>query len=216
MRTVHGATKCSASRKTVGNMIGSLRGIVLERSQSGTVLIEVAGVGYVCSVTPSTLAELEPTVQTYLYIHHHVREDAQTLYAFATRDERDIFETLIATHGIGPSMALAILSVHSPRALVDIIATSDVVSLTLVSGVGKKTAERILIELKDKLSLSDLSMPTLNGESSSTSVGNVREALVGLGYAQEEIRDVLRNLDASLQAEQLLREALAMLGAYRA
>lgn len=90
MRTVHGATKCSASRKTVGNMIGSLRGVVLERSQSGTVLIEVAGVGYVCSVTPSTLAELEPTVQTYLYIHHHVREDAQTLYAFATRDERDI------------------------------------------------------------------------------------------------------------------------------
>ena len=60
-------------------MIGSLRGVVLERSQSGTVLIEVAGVGYVCSVTPSTLAELEPTVQTYLYIHHHVREDAQTL-----------------------------------------------------------------------------------------------------------------------------------------
>ncbi|MSO59249.1 MAG: Holliday junction branch migration protein RuvA [Ilumatobacteraceae bacterium] len=197
-------------------MIGSLRGVVLERSQSGTVLIEVAGVGYVCSVTPSTLAELEPTVQTYLYIHHHVREDAQTLYAFATRDERDIFETLIATHGIGPSMALAILSVYSPRALVDIIATSDATSLTLVSGVGKKTAERILIELKDRLSLNNLSTPMLNGEQSSSSVGNVREALAGLGYAQDEIRDVLRNLDGSLPAELLLRESLAMLGASRA
>ncbi len=197
-------------------MIGSLRGIVLERSMTGTVLIEVAGVGYVCAVTPSTLAELEPTVQTYLYIHHHVREDAQTLYGFATRDERDIFETLIATHGIGPSMALAILSVHSPRALVDIVATSDAASLTLVSGVGKKTAERILIELKGKLLLSDLSAPMLNGEQMSSSVGNVREALVGLGYAQDEIRDVLRNLDASLSPEQLLRESLAVLGVSRA
>ena len=106
-------------------MIGSLRGQVLERGLDGTVLLEVGGVGYLVTVTPRTLAELEPTIAAFLYVHHHIREDAQTLFGFLHRDERATFEVLIATHGIGPSLALAILGTHSPTALVDIVANGD-------------------------------------------------------------------------------------------
>ena len=83
-------------------MIGSLRGEVLERGLDGTVLVEVGGVGYLVVVSPRTLAELEPTSTVFLYVHHHIREDAQTLYGFLTRDERATFQMLIATHGVGP------------------------------------------------------------------------------------------------------------------
>lgn len=195
-------------------MIGSLRGVVLERIEDSTVLVEVGGVGYLVTVTPRTLAELEPTSSAFLYVHQHVREDALTLFGFLDRDERRTFESLIDTHGIGPSMAMSILATHSPRALTDIVANGDVASLTLVPGVGKKTAERLLIELKGRLNLPILDGVTTSGASSS--VAQVREALVGLGYAHDEIRDTLRELDASLDAERLLRDALNLLGARRA
>lgn len=195
-------------------MIGSLRGVVVERIEDSTVLVEVGGVGYLVHVTPRTLAELEPTSSAFLYVHQHVREDALTLFGFLDRDERRTFESLIATHGIGPSMAMAILGTHSPRALTDIVANGDTASLTLVSGVGKKTAERLLIELKGRLNL-----PILDGlgsSSSSSSVAQVREALVGLGYGHDEIRDALRELDGATDAERLLRDALNLLGSRRA
>jgi holliday junction DNA helicase RuvA len=98
-------------------MIGSLRGSVLERHGEGTTLIEVNGVGYLVSVTPRTLAELEPTSPAFLYIHHHIREDAQTLFGFLTRDEKNTFQILLATHGVGPSLAMAVLGTLSPVAL---------------------------------------------------------------------------------------------------
>ena len=134
-------------------MIGSLRGTVLERTEDGSALVEVGGVGYYVAVTPRTLAELEPGANVFLHVHHHIREDAQTLFGFLHRDERTTFQVLIATHGIGPALALAILGTHTPSALVDIIAGNDLGALTLVSGVGKKTAERLPIELRNKLSL---------------------------------------------------------------
>jgi Holliday junction DNA helicase RuvA len=118
-------------------MIGSLRGEILERDLSGSVLLEVQGVGYVVSVTERTLAELEPGSPAFLYVHHHIREDAQTLFGFTSRDERTTFQTLIATHGVGPAMALAVLATHPPAALVDIVADGDTGALTLVPGVGK-------------------------------------------------------------------------------
>ena len=195
-------------------MIGSLRGVVVERIEDSTVLVEVGGVGYLVHVTPRTLAELEPTSSAFLYVHQHVREDALTLFGFLDRDERRTFESLIATHGIGPSMAMAILGTHSPRALTDIVVNGDTASLTLVPGVGKKTAERLLIELKGRLNL-----PILDGlgsASSSSSVAQVREALVGLGYGHDEIRDALRELDGAMDAERLLRDALNLLGSRRA
>jgi Holliday junction DNA helicase RuvA len=102
-------------------MIGSLRGTVLARMTDGEVLLEVQGVGYRVQVAPRTLAELEPTTPAFVYIHHHIREDAQVLYGFLSRDERLTFELLVKTNGIGPALAMAILSTHSPAALRDIV-----------------------------------------------------------------------------------------------
>ncbi|MEY2523033.1 MAG: holliday junction helicase RuvA [Ilumatobacteraceae bacterium] len=195
-------------------MIGSLRGSVLERLDDGRVLIEVGGVGYLVTVTPRTLAELEPTSPVFLYVHHHIREDTQTLFGFLRRDERAAFDILIATHGIGPALAVAILGTHSPSALVDIVASGDLGALTLVPGVGKKTAERLLVELRNRLNLPMLDPLTTSG--GSTTVGNVREALAGLGYAPEEIREAMRDLPESTSAEDLLRDALRLLGVRRA
>lgn len=196
-------------------MIGSLRGTVLERHPDGWALLEVGGVGYVVHVSPRALAELEPSSNAFLYVHHHFREDDQTLYAFFSRDERQTFQNLIAAHGVGPALAMAILSTHSPTALVDIVATGDVSSLTLVPGVGKKTAERLLIELKGRLDLPALERPSESGR-----LSDVREALSGLGYSDTEIRDVLRDMPDDLRAsndsEALLRVALSNLGARRA
>jgi Holliday junction DNA helicase RuvA len=195
-------------------MIGSLRGSVLERLEDGRVLVEVGGIGYLVTVSPRTLAELEPTSPVFLSVHHHIREDAQTLFGFLRRDERAAFDVLIATHGIGPALAVAILGTHSPSALVDIVAGNDLGALTLVPGVGKKTAERLLVELRNRLSLPMLDpVSTFNG---GTAVGNVREALSGLGYASEEIREAMRDLPESASAEALLRDALRLLGARRA
>ena len=115
-------------------MIGSLRGSVLERSADSEVLLEVGGVGYLVTVTPRTLAELEPGATVFLHVHHHIREDAQTLFGFLRREERTTFQVLIATHGVGPALAMSILGTHAPVALVDIVASSDTAALTLVPG----------------------------------------------------------------------------------
>jgi Holliday junction DNA helicase RuvA len=192
-------------------VIGSLRGTVLERSMDGQVLLEVGGIGYLVTVTPRALAELEPTAPAFLHVHHHIREDAQTLYGFLSRDERATFQVLIGTHGVGPALALAILATHTPAVLADIVASADLASLCLVPGVGKKTAERLLVELRSRLSV-----PVLDdGQPSSGSasvIGDVREALAGLGYGSEEIRVALREVAASEQADVVLRDALKVLG----
>jgi Holliday junction DNA helicase RuvA len=197
-------------------VIGSLRGVVVERNAGSTVLLEVAGVGYLVHVTPRTLAELEPTSHAFMYVHHHIREDAQTLFGFLEKEERLAFDTLIATHGIGPSMAMSILATHSPRALIDIVATNDHGALTLVPGVGKKTAERLLIELRGKLQLPILDVVDESRPAGTSVMTDVREALTGLGYSSEEIREVLRDLSAADSAEQVLRQALNALGVRRA
>lgn len=203
-------------------MIGSLRGTVLERSDAGNALVEVGGVGYYVAVTPRTLAELEPGASVFLHVHHHIREDAQTLFGFLHRDERNTFQVLIATHGIGPALALAILGTHNPAALIDIVAGNDIGALTLVPGVGKKTAERLLVELRNKLSLPLLEPVGANGQAGGRGsvVGDVREALLGLGYGVDEIRDALREVpgtaDGSSDASAVLRDALKLLGAKRA
>ena len=196
-------------------MIGSLRGTVLERNLDSTALLEVQGVGYLVTVSPRTLAELEPSSAAFLHIHHHIREDAQTLYGFVSREERATFQVLIATHGVGPAMAMAVLAAHPPLALVDIVANGDYAALMLVPGVGKKTAERLIIELRDRLSIPVLESASA-GIGKSSAVSDVRDALAGLGYAPDEVRDVLRDLSGDADSATLLREALKSLGARRA
>jgi Holliday junction DNA helicase RuvA len=194
-------------------VIGSLRGSVLERTTEGEVLLEVGGVGYLVTVSSRVFAELEPGTSVFLYVHHHIREDAQTLYGFASRDDRSTFQALIGTHGIGPALAVAILATHPPAALFDVVSDNDATALTLVPGIGKKTAQRLIIELRDRLSV-----PVLDsGDGTSVSaVADVRDALAGLGYGTDEIRDVLRELPTDGDSATLLRDALKMLGARRA
>jgi Holliday junction DNA helicase RuvA len=206
-------------------MIGSLRGMLLDRT-FGEVLIEVGGVGYRVTVTPNTsirLGELGDDV--FVHVHHHVREDAVTLYGFATKDERLCFEALIGAHGVGPSLALAILSVHSPSELRVALAADDVAALCLVPGVGKKTATRLLIELKSKLDLPDVvdlaaladasggprGAAGTDGVRPSSVTADVRDALAGLGYDNDEIRDVMSRLPAEGDAGELVRQALKLL-----
>jgi holliday junction DNA helicase RuvA len=197
-------------------MIGSLRGEVLERNIDGTVLIEVGGVGYLVTLSQRTMAELEPSTSAFLYVHHHIREDAQTLYGFVSREERGTFQVLIGTHGVGPALAMAVLATHPPLAIVDIVANNDVAAMSLVPGVGKKTAERLIVELRDRLSIPVLERAGGGGGGQSSAVADVREALTGLGYGTDEVRDVLRDLSADTDASSLLREALKSLGARRA
>ncbi len=196
-------------------MIGSLRGTVLERAADGHVLLEVSGVGYVVHVAPRTLAELEPTSTAFVHVHHHIREGDQTLYGFLTRDERATFQDLIGAHGVGPALAMAILATHPPATLVDLVANGDVAALTMVPGVGKKTAERLLVELKGRLAL-----PTLEATGDSGVLSDLREALIGLGYAESEIREVMRDIPDDLRTsrstEDMLRHSLSQLAARRA
>lgn len=207
-------------------MIGSLRGTVLERTGEGEVLLEVNGVGYRIAVTPRTLAELEPGAGVFVHVHHHIREDAQTLFGFLSRDERICFEVLLNTHGVGPSLALAILSVHSPVGLREVVAAADLRSLQLVPGVGKKTAERLLVELKGRLDVPELDLVAAihgggaggaNGTSAVSVLADVREALAGLGYGADEVREALRDVSVDdRDRAELLRDALKVLGAKRA
>jgi len=198
-------------------MIGSLRGQLLDRTLSGEVLVEVGGVGYRVVVSPSTaIAVGEIGQQVFLHVHHHIREDAQTLYGFTSREERIAFEALLTAHGVGPALALAILSVHPPASLSRVLADDDLAALCLVPGVGKKTAQRLLVELKSKLDIPDLDDVTSTSSSHGTSArGDVHEALVGLGYGPDEIRDAVRDLPSDGDPADLLKSALARLAVAR-
>jgi Holliday junction DNA helicase RuvA len=194
-------------------MIGSLRGTLTHRTED-EILIEVAGVGYRVLVSPAaglTIGELDSEV--FVHVHHNIREDSQALYGFATRDERNCFEALLGAHGVGPALALAILSVHDPLSLQRALADDDIAALCLVPGVGKKTAARLLVELKSKLDLPvvDLTEPVHTPRSLS-SRADVREALGGLGYGADEIQQVLRDLpDDDSDSAALLKQALQRL-----
>jgi Holliday junction DNA helicase RuvA len=194
-------------------MIGSVRGTVIDRHMHGEVLVEVGGVGYRVLVPLSAVPTLEQGANAFLFTHLHVRDDAMVLYGFPTRDERDTFEALIGATGVGPKLALAILSVHSPNALRRALADDDLDALTLVPGVGKRTAQRLLVELKSRLDVPDLDLtvPSTNGNARS----EVREALTGLGYTPDEVREVLGQLGDSIAVEELLREALKLLAGAR-
>jgi Holliday junction DNA helicase RuvA len=200
-------------------VIGMLRGRLVHRT-AGEVLVDVAGVGYRCLVSPATAVELGGVGdEVVVHVHHHVREDAQALYGFPTLEERVAFEALLGAHGVGPALALAILSVHSPEALRRALADDDVAALCLVPGVGRKTAARLLIELKSRLDVPDLDpvaaavVANGNGHASATPVSEVREALAGLGYGADEVGHALASLpdDHELDAGGLLRLALRSL-----
>ncbi|MEJ6512512.1 MAG: Holliday junction branch migration protein RuvA [Actinomycetota bacterium] len=200
-------------------MIGSVRGTLLERLPSGEVLVEVSGIGYRVIVAPSTASSLGETgSKVFLHTHHHRREDAETLYGFPSSEQRMVFEALLSAHGVGPAMALGIMSVHSPSALVRVLANDDIDALCLVPGVGKKTAARLLIELKSKLDIPGLDIGVgsalVDGTGGgSSSVADVRSALTELGYGPEEVAEAVKELPDSSDTAELLRLALQRLAA---
>jgi Holliday junction DNA helicase RuvA len=195
-------------------VIGSLRGVVIDRDEVGEVLVEVGGVGYRVTVPTSTLVSLERGASAFLHVHTHVREDAIVLYGFASRDQRRCFEALVGAHGIGPSLALSILSAHSPASLQRAVLADDIEALVLVPGVGRKTAARLLIELKARLDLPDLGVEPATAVRDGAGVrAEVRAALAGLGYGPEEVRQVLQSVPAEGATEEVLRAALRELAA---
>jgi Holliday junction DNA helicase RuvA len=209
-------------------VIGLLRGTVVVRTGEGEVIIDVGGVGYRVAVTPATAAALVvagSAAEATLYVHTHVREDAIVLYGFVHDDERRCFEVLLGSHGVGPALALAIMAALSPAALSTAVLEEDLDTLCTVPGVGRKTAARLLIELKSRLDLPDLS---LGGAGAGAGVGvgagggadgpgagrtrtsraEARAALSELGYAPDEIRGALDGLRDDVGVEEMLRLAL--------
>jgi holliday junction DNA helicase RuvA len=184
-------------------VIAFLEGKLAERGVD-RVVIAANGVGYEVLVPAQTLAKLPPPGrQARLFTRLQVRDEGMTLFGFASADERSLFDHLITVSGVGPKMALACLSVLSPEALRRAVSTGDAAALTLVPGIGKKVAGRILLDLKDKVGS--------GGEApASGPLAEVREALLALGLTAQEAREALASLapNGDRPVEELLREAL--------
>jgi Holliday junction DNA helicase RuvA len=192
-------------------MIASVRGEVLDIALDH-VVIEAAGVGYKVMATPSTLATLRRGSEARLITAMIVREDSMTLYGFAEADARNLFLTLLSVSGVGPKIALATLAVYDARALRQALADGDVTALTRVPGIGKRGAERMVLELRDKIGPVGPTAAVVNGH---TVRGPVVEALVGLGFAvkqAEEATDKVLANEPQATTSSALRAALSMLG----
>jgi len=201
-------------------VIGSLRGVVLDRLAAGELLVEAGGVGYRVAVTAPTLAGTELGAPVFLHVHTHVREDALVLYGFPTREERTCFEALLSAHGVGPALALAVLGALSPAALHRALLSDDADALCAVPGVGRKTAVRLLMELKAKLDIDlDVELAAVqdgNGTGEAAAArAEVRTALAGLGYGADEVRSAVRELPDDGSVEDLLKAALKQLAGVR-
>jgi Holliday junction DNA helicase RuvA len=183
-------------------MIGYLTGIVHAVSEKDMTLL-VGGVGYKILAPLPVLLAHQPQTEAALHIHTHVREDQLSLYGFEKESELELFERLINVSGIGPKSALAMLSVHSPASVAEAVERGDASVLSHTPGIGKKTAEKIIIELKGKLS-------HLLGAAKSDSFFEVRLALEALGYSPKEVHDVLQKLNPlETNTSTLIKDALS-------
>ena len=195
-------------------MIGWLRGELLTRGSDGELLVDVGGVGYRVLVPATVLATVGELGQTIgLFVHTHVREDAIVLYGFATANERRCFEALLAAHGVGPSLALSVLSSLQPDALIRAVIDGDLDVLCAVPGVGRKTAARLVLDLKSKLDLPGDDTAGIQSSAPASERSEVRGALQELGYGPEEIRRALDAIPETGSVEELLRGALRELAA---
>ena len=196
-------------------MITYVSGTLAQKSPTEAV-IDVQGLGYVLSIPASSFEKLPARGQPVkLLAHHHVREDAAVLFGFATEAERTLFRTMIGVSGVGPKLALAALSAMPPDTLRDHILEGDTSVLTRIPGVGKKTAERLVVELRDRLA--DLDGfegggAVGGGDATASMRADARAALESLGFnraeAEKRIRKALRDHDGALSAEELIRLAL--------
>jgi len=186
-------------------MIGSIKGTIILKTDK-FIIVEAGGVGYKVAVSPETLSKPKKMgEEILLWIHAHVREDSFDLYGFLDYSELEFFQMLISVSGIGPRSGLAILGIASIETLRKAIGTGDTSYLTKISGIGKKTAERIVIDLRDKMGAHD-SDTSLQGEL------DALEALKSLGYSQNDAREALKKVTPSGDTNTKIREALKILG----
>ncbi|MBI2630665.1 Holliday junction branch migration protein RuvA [Candidatus Nomurabacteria bacterium] len=186
-------------------MIGSIRGEIILQTEK-FLIVEKKGIGYKINVSPDVISKIPKSEgEVFLWIHTHVREDALDLYGFLDYPELEFFEMLLGVSGIGPRSALAILGIASIETLRRAIGTGDTSYLTKISGIGKKTAERIVVELRDKIG-EEKGGVSLQGEL------DALEALKSLGYSQNEARDALKKVAPEANTNAKIREALKILG----
>lgn len=194
-------------------MIYSVRGKLIHTENSAAV-VECGGVGYLCQTTMNTLKTLKLNSEVTLYTYLNVREDAVDLFGFATQNELATFKTLISVSGVGPKAGLSVLSELTAEQVAMAIATDDIKTITRAQGIGKKIAQRIILELKDKLAKSEQTQ-SCNVQMPQTAGGNVAkaiEALGVLGYTPADVSPVLANFDAGLPVEQLIAMTLKQMG----
>lgn len=197
-------------------MIYSVAGKLIHK-EATLAVVECAGVGYACRTTQTTLASLGAIgSDVRLLTHMSVREDAVELFGFATQEELSCFQMLITVSGIGPKAAIAILSDLTPNRFALLVASGDSSALTKVKGVGKKSAERIVVDLKDKLAKTNPAMQAAAAPAGNAGGGDsISEALAALcvlGYRQEEVMPVLLRQDEQLSPEELIRLTLREMG----
>ena len=195
-------------------MYYSVRGNVIHLGQNIAV-VECGGVGYKCQTTINTLKNLKLNAEAKLYTYLNVREDAMELFGFYTEEELSAFKTLIGVSGVGPKVGIAILSVLSPQQIALAIASDDLKSITMAPGVGKKLAQRIVLELKDKFKINTNSESVIKGAKNTAAVGNILkaiEALSVLGYTAADVSPFISTLDPNLPVEQLIGETLKLMG----
>ena len=190
-------------------MLYSVRGKLIA-IESNAAVVECGGVGYMCQTTMNTLKAVKLNTEVTLYTYLNVREDAVDLFGFATKAELETFKNLISVSGVGPKAGLAVLSELSPEQVAMAIASDDLKTITRAQGIGKKIAQRIVLELKDKLAKAakeDSSFAQVAQNSVNVSTGNVPkaiEALGVLGYSPSDVSPVLATLDSALPVEQLI------------
>jgi holliday junction DNA helicase RuvA len=197
-------------------MINRLRGTLVEKDTEG-VVIDVGGVGYRASASLSTLRAL-PSLGEECVIHTRmvVREDAMLLFGFATREERGAFDALTAVSKIGPKLAIAVLSSLSPAEVAEAVARGDVIKLSSVPGLGRKTAERLVLELKGKDIAAFAPEPSMAGAGGGGGpYMEARDALAGLGYSLEEAERALKDVPPQDTVEKYIKEALRRIGSRR-
>ena len=177
-------------------------------------VIDCGGVGYACRTTTYTLSTLKKGEKAKLYTHLNVREDAMELYGFSTQEERNLFELLISVSGVGPKAALSILSASAPANLALSIITGDEKALTCAPGIGKKIAQRVILELKDKLAKGQTEFSAGGAVGAPVAVipdnklSEASAALAVLGYSQGEINVALKGADLEQPLEEVIRQAL--------
>ena len=191
-------------------MISFISGKVKVKTEK-SVIVDVQGVGYEVFTTPTLLEKIRGGSEVSLYTHLYIREEVMELYGFALREELEFFREMISVSGVGPKSALGILTLSSIADLKKAIANEDASLLTKVSGIGKKTAERLIVELKNKISLQDITSDSKSTGISSDS--QAIDALVNLGYSIREAREALRQTDKDIDnIRDRIKAALKLLG----